>query len=216
MLKKVVFPAPFGPIRLTIERSGIVKSTSLTATRPPNSLRTPSASRRLATLLVRRVVERLVVDTLVELRPAPRARNQALRPEEHRQHEDQSEDPGRIQRHVDVLAEDGVADTVRVHPRADVREPLLVQVREERSAQDHAPDVAHPAEDDHAKDKDRDVEIEVSGERAALEAGVERAGDAAEECARGVRPRLSPHQRDAHRARGGLSLADRDPGATEA
>ena len=27
MLKKVVLPAPFGPIRLTIERSGIVKST---------------------------------------------------------------------------------------------------------------------------------------------------------------------------------------------
>ena len=47
MLKKVVLPAPFGPIRLTIERSGIVKSTSLTAIRPPNSLRTSSTTSRL-------------------------------------------------------------------------------------------------------------------------------------------------------------------------
>jgi len=47
MLKNVVLPAPFGPIRLTIDFSGIVKSTSFTATRPPNSLRTATASRRL-------------------------------------------------------------------------------------------------------------------------------------------------------------------------
>ena len=36
MLKNVVLPAPFGPIRLTIEPSGMAKSTLLTATRPPN------------------------------------------------------------------------------------------------------------------------------------------------------------------------------------
>src|SRR5215210_677822 len=57
MLKNVVLPAPFGPIRETIERSSIVKSTSLTATRPPN---------RLLTLVARRmgsgagIVERLL------------------------------------------------------------------------------------------------------------------------------------------------------------
>ena len=39
MLKNVVFPAPFGPIRLTIAPSGIVKVMSETATSPPNSLR---------------------------------------------------------------------------------------------------------------------------------------------------------------------------------
>ena len=46
MLKKVVLPAPLGPMIETIERSGIEKSTSLTATRPPNSLETPLASSR--------------------------------------------------------------------------------------------------------------------------------------------------------------------------
>ena len=46
MLKNVVLPAPFGPIRLTIDRFGIVKVRSLTATRPPNSLRTSDATSR--------------------------------------------------------------------------------------------------------------------------------------------------------------------------
>src|SRR5262245_64715695 len=174
MLKNVVLPAPFGPIRLTMVRSGIVKSTSFTATRPPNSLRTPSAVSRSAKLrvvplverlvVVLHVVEILVVDALVELLLPPLARDEPLRPEQHRQHEDDSEDPRRVQRHVDVPAEEEAANAVRVHPGADVRQPLLVQVREERRAEDHAPDVAHPAEDDHAEDEDGDVEVEVPGE----------------------------------------------------
>ena len=46
MLKKVVLPAPFGPIRPTIAPSGIVKSTPLTATSPPKRRTTPRASSR--------------------------------------------------------------------------------------------------------------------------------------------------------------------------
>jgi len=38
MLKSVVLPAPLGPMSETIDRSGISKEMSLTATRPPNSL----------------------------------------------------------------------------------------------------------------------------------------------------------------------------------
>jgi hypothetical protein len=38
MLKKVVLPAPLGPMIETIERLGIAKSTSSTATRPPKTL----------------------------------------------------------------------------------------------------------------------------------------------------------------------------------
>src|SRR5574341_1357956 len=37
-LKKVVFPAPFGPMMLTMVCSGISKSNELTATRPPKRL----------------------------------------------------------------------------------------------------------------------------------------------------------------------------------
>jgi hypothetical protein len=46
MLKNVVLPAPLGPIRLTIEFSGIVNSTLETATRPPNRFVTCWAWRR--------------------------------------------------------------------------------------------------------------------------------------------------------------------------
>src|SRR3954452_7425158 len=38
MLKYVVLPAPFGPMIETIERSGSVNVTSLTAVRPPKDL----------------------------------------------------------------------------------------------------------------------------------------------------------------------------------
>src|SRR6185295_3181021 len=101
MLKNVVLPAPFGPIRLTIERSGIVKSTSLTATRPPNSLRTPSATRRSATSLVLDVVERQGLGhAFVELGLSPRARYEPFGPEQHGQDEDDPEDPRRVQRNV--------------------------------------------------------------------------------------------------------------------
>src|SRR5712691_4772940 len=45
MLKNVVLPAPFGPMRLTVESRGMVKSTLSTATRPPNSLRSLCVTR---------------------------------------------------------------------------------------------------------------------------------------------------------------------------
>ena len=48
MLKNVVLPAPFGPIRLTMERSGMSKSTELTATSPPKTFVMPRALRILA------------------------------------------------------------------------------------------------------------------------------------------------------------------------
>ena len=45
MLKNVVLPAPLGPMIETIERSGSVNETSLTAVRPPNCLVMSAASR---------------------------------------------------------------------------------------------------------------------------------------------------------------------------
>ena len=43
MLKKVVLPAPFGPMRLTIEPFGMMRSALFTATRPPKRLVTDLA-----------------------------------------------------------------------------------------------------------------------------------------------------------------------------
>src|SRR3569833_827443 len=210
MLKNVVLPAPFGPISETMAFFGTSKSTSSLATSQPNSLRSCTVSRRAVSGtgdLV--VVERFVADALVQLCRASLRGDLALRPEEHRQHEDDAEDAELVLRDVDRTAR------VVPEPGADVREPLAVEIGEEARAEDDTGDAAHPAEDDHAEDEDRDVEEEVVRERAALVARVVRAGDAAEERARRIGPGLRPHQRNAHRRGGGLVLADRDPRAAE-
>src|SRR5262245_59135057 len=144
MLKNVVLPAPFGPIRLTIDPSGMVKSTSSTAVRPPNSLRSCSA---LRSSFMRHVVQRLVVDTGLELGFPPSAGYQAFGPEEQHYHEDDAEDPELVLRHLDVERQ------VRVEPGADVCQPLPVEVGEEGGAEHDAPDVSHPSQDDHAEDE---------------------------------------------------------------
>src|SRR5918995_1243924 len=173
MLKNVVFPAPFGPIRLTIAPSGIVKSTSLTATRPPNSLRKRPAVRMSATVL--RPVQRLVVDALLELAFVPPLRDQPGRSEQHHEHDEDAVDEEVVLRDVDRPVE-------RLGQlRAELRKPFLVEIREEEAPDDRAPDAPHAAEDDHAQDEDRDVEEEVARERTALERRVVRAGDPAEE-----------------------------------
>src|SRR5579862_1616033 len=112
MLKNVVLPAPFGPISDTIEPRGIVKSTSFTATRPPNSFRNASVWRRRASTLMTsrraRVHQRLVLDAELELRLGARARNEPRRSEQHHQHEDESVDAVRVARQVGVLVERAV------------------------------------------------------------------------------------------------------------
>src|SRR3954447_15818058 len=213
MLKNVVFPAPFGPMSDTIALAGTVNSTSSTATRPPNSLRRNSvrssgpAASGTGDLVV---VERLVVNLRgVHLRRDAGARYQPLGPEEHDDDDDHTEDPELVERHIEMRVE------VAVDPRADVRKAFAVEIRQEARTDDDAGDAAHAAEDDHAENEDRDLEEEVVGERTALVRRIERACHSAEECARRVRPRLRPHERNAHRRRGGLILSNRDPGAPE-
>src|SRR5687768_4557580 len=192
MLKKVVLPAPFGPIRLTIEPRGMANSTSLTATRPPNSLRMPEATRRSVIgrasvrvgPLVGDVVERRVAHALLQLALVPSLRDQPRGPEQHDDDDDQAVDAEVVLRHV-----------LDADLRPDLREAFLVEVREEQPADDRAPDAAHPAEDDHAEDEDREVEVEVARERAALERRVVGAGDPAEERADRIGPGLRSEER---------------------
>src|SRR5215211_179793 len=117
MLKNVVLPAPFGPIRLTIEPCGIAKSRSLTATRPPNSLRivaaTSTSPRSSATSalrspgglvgpagLVERPVDRPVTSALLDLEFPATFRDQPRRAEQHHQDDDHSVDPERVLRNL--------------------------------------------------------------------------------------------------------------------
>src|SRR3712207_5749156 len=101
MLKNVVLPAPFGPIRLTIERSGMSKSTSLTAMGPPKTLVIPRASRMFAarsrplpfssaTCRPRHCVSGSGVH-VVQLLGALAVGDDALGPQEHHQDQDNTE-----------------------------------------------------------------------------------------------------------------------------
>src|SRR5829696_3017783 len=219
MLKNVVLPAPLGPIRLTIERSGMSKSISLTATRPPKTLVIPRASRMLplpSSSATGRSPERVTdVPALpaVQLLGALAVGEDAFGSQEH--HEDKEEAEQQEVVLGDVrLGEGGNSDSIAdgVDPRVYLRQQVEVQALQNDRAEDHAVDVTHAAEDDHAQNQDRDVEREGIGEDVLYKGAVEGARDAAEDRPQSVGPELCRHRVDAHGRGGGLVLAHRDPG----
>src|ERR687894_1414233 len=123
MLKNVVLPAPFGPIRLTIELSGMSKSTSLTATRPPKTLVIPRASRMLSTFCPfssatggspERVTDVTTLST-VQLFGALAVGDDAFGPQEHHEDKEEAEQQEVVLGDVRLGeggATDGVADGV--------------------------------------------------------------------------------------------------------
>src|SRR5215213_2086825 len=226
MLKNVVLPAPLGPIRLTIERSGMSKSTELTATSPPKTLVIPRASMMLATFSLETFSSLIDVPTqcvadvaalaAAELFGALAVGDYALGPEEHHEHQDNAEQEEVVLRYVRLAQEratKGVADGV--HPIVYLRQEVEVQALQEDGAEDDAVDVTHPPEDDHAQHDDRDVERERVGEDVLYERTVEGAGQSSEDAPEGVGPQLGRHRVYAHGRRGGLVLADRDPGPSQ-
>src|SRR5918997_5823155 len=223
MLKNVVLPAPFGPIRLTIERSGMSKSTSLTATKPPKTLVIPRASRMLSgcpfSSATGRSPERVAdVATLpaVQLLGALAVGDDAFGPLEHHEDKEEAEQQEVVLRDVRLGergAPDGAADGV--DPHVYLRQEIEVEALQDDRAQDHTVDVTHAAEDDHTENDDRDVEREGVGEDVLYERAVESARDAAEDRSQGVGPELRRHRVDAHGRGGGLVLAHRDPGSPQ-
>src|SRR5215204_2825793 len=135
MWKNVVLPAPLGPIRLTIERSGISKSTELTATSPPKSLLIPRASRMFATTPslcpsssgTGHSLHRAGIFT-VQLLRALAVGNDAFRSQEHHQDQDYAEQEEVVLRDIRLAEKwtpDGVADGV--DPLVDLRQQVEVQ-----------------------------------------------------------------------------------------
>src|SRR5918997_15919 len=204
MLKNVVLPAPLGPIRLTIERSGMSKSTELTATSPPKTLVIPRASMMLAgfSSLIDVPPERVAdVATFAaaELFGALAVGDYAFGPEQHHQDQDNPEQKEVVLRYV-RLAQEGAAEGVAegVHPLVYLRQQVEVQALQKHGTEDDAVDVAHPPEDDHAQHDDRDVERERVGKDVLYECDVEGAGQAAEHGPEGVCPQLRRHGVYAH------------------
>src|SRR5918996_1963394 len=163
---------------------GIEKSTSLPGTNPPNPFRIWTASRMLpfssAISLSFRVVETCLDSAFLELRLAARARNQALGPEHHHEDEGESENAELVLRNVDRVVAARDVDAV-VDPLPDLAETGEVEPRHERSADDHPPDVAHAADDDHDEHDDRDLEREARREDPVDKRAVENADEAAED-----------------------------------
>ena len=157
MLKNVVLPAPFGPIRLD-DRAARDDEVDVVAGHQAAELlaHAPSPRAGCRPHARARVVERAAVDAELELGPAAPAGNQALGPQQHHHDDDEAEDAVRVLRDIEVRAGD-VVDVV-----AHRLEALVVQVREHGAAEADAPDVAHPAQDHHAQHGDRDVEREVA------------------------------------------------------
>src|SRR5215208_460994 len=217
MLKNVVLPAPFGPIRLTIERSGMSKSTSLTAMSPPKILVIPRASRMFpfssATGHTPERVTGVAAFPAAQLLGALAVGDDAFGPQEHHEDKEEAEQQEVVLRDVRLAergAPDGVADGV--DPHVYLRQQVEVEALQDDGAEDDAVDVPHAAEDDHTEDQDRDVEREGVGEDVLYERPVEGARDAPEDRTKGVSPELRRHRVDAHRGGGGLVLAHRDPG----
>src|ERR671917_1453229 len=187
MLKNVVLPAPFGPIRLTIERSGMSKSTESTATRPPKILVMSRASRMLAgtpsisgTGPAPDCVAARGVPLVQFLGPLA-VGGDPLRPQEHHDHEQDAEQEEVVLGDVRV-AEGRAPDRLsyRVDPLVDLGQEVEVEALQGDRAQDHAVYASHAAQDDHGKDQDRDIEGEARRKDVLYERPVVRARHATE------------------------------------
>src|SRR6266446_3264773 len=137
-----------------IRPSSSAKSTWLSAVRPPNRLVTPGASRRVAMS---------GIHGLRELTGAAARGQDALRPEDHHEDEDEAEDHPLVLRRLELggqvgqaVAEDhGARITELVDPQGEALQDLQVEHRDHRGAENRAGYGTHAAQDNHGKDADR-------------------------------------------------------------
>src|SRR5215468_798029 len=140
-LKKVVLPAPFGPMIDAIRPSSSVKSTLSSAVRPPKRFEMPRASRRTAMSVG-------LAGAVGELALAPARGQDALRPEDHHQHQDEAEYHALVLRRLELGGEIGEAPpedrgagvAQLVEPEREALEHLEVEHGHHGGAQDRARD----------------------------------------------------------------------------
>ena len=208
MLKNVVLPAPLGPMIETIDFSGMAKSTSSTRRQAAERLRdrqrledgavccASSSGLRLRASLMpapRRTPRARSPTPAVSPAPMPSSSSLRLR--------SGSRPSGRstimiTSRKPKIPKLSSVRSKSR--PTFDrqriqhVGDQVRVRERQHDRAQDHAPDVAHPAEDDHREHEDRERELELVRVHRVQVRAQERAGDPAERRARRVGEQLRP------------------------
>src|SRR5262249_4943921 len=241
-LKTVVFPAPFGPMSPTIPPAGITRSTSLTATRPPNRRVSPRTSSTGAPAFPWRglMASRSHPGTSsARRRGAPPARrrarpvllplvhggggwtqapaHQAFRADQHDDDQAETEEEPAPQGEIDTSEDrdvEGAADPA--HEEGELGEDDTVEQRDEHAAQDHAFEAAHAAQHDHAEEHDRHVEFE-GARRDGLELGrVEGSREAGEGRAQGEGEELGLDRAHPGAVGRRLVLSDGHSGAAEA
>src|SRR4030095_12073799 len=150
-LKKVVLPAPFGPMMEAMCPSSSWKFTSLRAVRPPKRLVIARASRSGATSAV------------LELAHAALGGQDALRAEDHHEDEDEAEDHALVLGGLELGRQVGQVEPEDAHagiaqlvqPEGEPLQHLQVQHGDHGGAENGAWDRAHAAEDDHGEHADR-------------------------------------------------------------
>src|SRR3954451_8759104 len=205
VLKQVVLPAPFGPIRPRISPGRRSRDTSARATTPPKRMVTlrsdNSASAGARTVSAadsgtgRPLLE--LLEPLVQLlgAHAPARREQALRTEVGQQHEQHPEDQ---------------------HPEVGEGPEQLGQVGDDDGAEHDAPAVARAADDHGCDEQDGQQQLERLRVDERLPGRKQRAGQTADEGADREREQLELERRYAHQLGGVLVLPGRLPRAADA
>src|SRR5215471_13628448 len=169
-----------------IRPSSSSKSTRFRATRPPNRLVTPRVSRKVA------------ISGLAQLARAAARGEDALRPEDHHEHED----------HRACVAQ-------LVEPEGKALEDLEVEHGDHGGAEDSPGDGTHASEDDHGEHADGLHEGEGLRVDEDLLGGEEDAYRPREGSAAGEGEELHSHEGHAHGLGCRLVLADGLPGPAD-
>ena len=218
MLKMVVFPAPFGPMRPAIDPRGTNMSTLSTATRPPKRLVRPLMTRmssakaesaaaalmRPALPVLRHLVIMLadieqvllfldgdVIRVRLQLGRALLTREESAGPQEHHQHQGETEDDVPILPDVVAgkpVAADLFAEGIERHGQPFGQD--AVERSDQHCPDDRAEDVADAAENDRRENQNRQREFELAGMDILKGRGKERAGEPGERGAERERPQL--------------------------
>ena len=189
-LKNVVLPAPLGPMSETIALLGHGEVDVVDRDEAAEELRDAGRLEDVVVAVTAVVAHGLLTSIDRRRRTRPRAAracvcggDEALGPQHHHHQQQEAEDAEGDRRDVEVEPE-------LVRHAVELGQQEAVDHRQRDRAEDHAPDVAHAAEDDHAEDEHREAELELVDVDGVLVRAQEHAGEAAERGADRVGPEL--------------------------
>src|SRR6516225_5060119 len=212
ILKNVLFPAPFGPIRQRSSPSASVKLTSLTALTPPKCIERSRVWSSGAVIVLLRLLRLKTALLALPARAHQRLpeidqrRHQSLRDQQHKRDEDDTEDQGRVGKDL----------------RPQVRAAAGL-VRAERGTQPLDSDAADHRTDQRAASADNDPDDDLRRLRQAEDGRADKISPIGEQAAGKARQRASDDEGRklvsagiiSEKLRASFVLADADDDAAE-